>query len=130
MAIKNPETGEYELQAKDQADLSRIFTKYVEGMEREPKKRIKYKHDDNGIEQYLLNEYPTPEWKLATVNPIVKSKQDEKISSVDKKRARSSYDDGDGDGDDDDDNSSNSNQENNPDEEPQMSTSIVTLSLN
>jgi hypothetical protein len=42
------------------------YERYVEGMEKNPSKDFPHKQNDLYIEQFLLNEYPTPEWKKHT----------------------------------------------------------------
>jgi hypothetical protein len=42
------------------------YDRYVEGMEKNPSKDFPHKQNDLYIEQFLLDEYPTPEWKKHT----------------------------------------------------------------
>lgn len=51
------------LRKDQQARIADIFFNYVYGMEEEPNNRLTRLPQDLGIEQFMINEYPTEEWR-------------------------------------------------------------------
>lgn len=51
------------LRKEQQARIADIFFKYVYGMEEEPNNRLIRLPQDLGIEQFMINDYPTEEWR-------------------------------------------------------------------
>jgi len=88
--------GEFKLRKEQQARIADIYFKYVYGMEERPTSKLHRNKLDFGMEQFLLNEYPTEEWKKDVLNKNenrlidLKSESDneEKIEIKDKRRRK------------------------------------------
>lgn len=57
------ENGRLQFREEQVSKINEIYYKYVYGMDRRPSEHFKRKKEDFGFEQFLLDEYPTPEWK-------------------------------------------------------------------
>lgn len=61
-AIKH-KNGDYEIKMENIQDINEIFFTKVDGMHLRPDKGFRRLKEDIGMEQFLLEDYPTPEWK-------------------------------------------------------------------
>jgi hypothetical protein len=65
-AIYDKKRGVFNLDGKDEPQLRAIYEKYVDGMEKSPKTAVIQRFTYHKcLEQFMLESYPTPQWKHA-----------------------------------------------------------------
>lgn len=74
-AVKSP-SNIYEIREQDENALLRLYNIHVLGMTIRPK-TFPRKAQDYGIEQFLIDQYPTPEWKASVLTQSLEYKNTE-----------------------------------------------------
>lgn len=76
-AVKDAK-GDYQIRTEHAHEINDIFFTKVDGMHRRPEKGFRRVKDDIGMEQFLLNDYPTQEWKTHVNSLKDEAKDNEK----------------------------------------------------